>query len=126
MAGFFQAAIVLADVDAVGSEFAGEGGVVVEDEGDACGAAERDEEFRDAADGGEVVILGAELEDVRAAGQQRGGDGGGVFRGHVAEVEDGVEAKFFHKPYRSHRSYGPNAKRALPKTSRPSRCRRCR
>jgi hypothetical protein len=90
--GRFEGAVVLADVDAVGPEFASEGGVVVEDEGDAGFTAQRDQGFRDTPDGGEVVVLGAELEEVSAAGQQGGGGGDGVFLRGVAEVEDGVEA----------------------------------
>jgi hypothetical protein len=63
-----ERAVVLAEVDAVGAEFEGEGEVVVEDERDSGGAAEWEEFFRDAADGGEVTALGAELEEVGTAG----------------------------------------------------------
>jgi hypothetical protein len=78
-------------VDAVGPDFYGEAGVVVEDEGDSGGAAEGDEFLGDAADGGEVVALGAELEEMSTAVEERLGDGFGVFLGGVAEVEDAVE-----------------------------------
>jgi hypothetical protein len=88
----WERAVVLAEVDAVGTEFEGEGGVVVEDEGDSGGAADGEEFFGDAADGGEVVALGAELEEMGSAGEERAGDGFGVFLGDVAEVEDAVEA----------------------------------
>ena len=57
VAGRGERAVVLADVDAVGAEFRGEGGVIVEDERHAGGAAEREQFFRDAPDGGEVVAL---------------------------------------------------------------------
>ena len=41
-----ERAVVLAEVDAVGAEFEGEVEVVVEDEGDSGGAAEREEVSR--------------------------------------------------------------------------------
>jgi hypothetical protein len=63
----WERAVVLAEVDAVGAEFQGECEVVVEDEGDSGGAAEGEEFFGDAADGGKVVALGAELEEVGTA-----------------------------------------------------------
>ena len=93
MPGFSQGAVVLADVDAVGTDLGGEGGVVVEDEGNSGGAAEREEFFGDAADGGEVMAFGAELEEVGTAGEEGGGDGFGVLLGDVAEVEDAVEER---------------------------------
>ena len=68
--------------------------MVVEDEWNTSRAAERDEFFRDAPDGGEVLALGAELEEIRAATEQRSGDRLGIFLRGVAEVEDGVEAGF--------------------------------
>ena len=58
----------MADVDAVGTDFQGEGGEVIENERHSGGAAEREEFFRDAADGGEVVAFGAELEETGSAG----------------------------------------------------------
>ena len=64
---FGERAVVLADVNAVGTDFCGEGGEIVENERDAGGAAERDEFFSDAADGGEVLAFGAELEEVGSA-----------------------------------------------------------
>ena len=79
-------------MDAVGTDVGGEGGVIVEDEGDSGGAAEREEFFGDALDGGEVVAFCAELEEVGSAGEEGGGDVLGVFLGDVAEVEDAVEA----------------------------------
>lgn len=85
-----QGAVVLADVDAVGAELYGEGGVVVEDEGDAGGAAEGDELFRNALDGGEVVTFCPELEEICPAGEEGGGDGFCVFLRGVAEVENAV------------------------------------
>ena len=83
----------------------GEGGEVVEDEGNSGGAAEREEFFRDAADGGEVVAFGAELEEVGSAVEEGLGDVLGVFLGDVAEVEDAVEAGVVHWSYRSYRTY---------------------
>ena len=84
-------AIFLAEVDAVGTDFEGKGGMVVEDEGDSGGAAEGKEFLGDATDDGKVVALGAKLEKVGAAFQEGLGDGFGVFLGGVTEVEDAVE-----------------------------------
>ena len=88
-----EGAVVLADVDAVGIDFCGEGRVVVEDEGDPSGAAKGEDFFRDAADGGEVVPLGAELEKVRTASEKGLGNGLGEGLGDVAEIEDAVEKR---------------------------------
>ena len=60
-------AIVLADVDSIRSEFCGEFRMVVENEWNTRFTANRDEDFTDAADGGEIVVLRAELEEVGAA-----------------------------------------------------------
>ena len=54
----WEGAVVLAEVDAVGADFQGERGVVVENEGDSGGAAEGEEFLGDAADGVEVVQIG--------------------------------------------------------------------
>ena len=68
-AGFGEGAVVLADVDAVGTDFSGEGGEIIEDEGDSGGTAKWEDFLGDAADGGEVVVFRAELENIRAAGE---------------------------------------------------------
>ena len=65
---FGERSVVLAEVDAVGTDLRGEGGMVVEDEGDSGGAAKREKFFGDSADGDEVVAFGAELEEVGSAG----------------------------------------------------------
>ena len=74
------------------SDAGGEGGVVVEDEGNVGSATKREETAGDPLNGGEVVALCAELDEIGTAGQEGGGDGFCVFLRNVAEVEDAVEA----------------------------------
>ena len=89
--GGLQGAVVLADVDAIRTEFTGELRVVVEDERNPGSAAERDEFLGDTTDGGEIVAFGAELENIRTTRKQAGGHLFGSGFGGVAEVEDAVE-----------------------------------
>ncbi len=67
-AGGCERAVVLAEVDAVGIEGGGEGGEIIEDEGNSGGAAKRQQAAGDTLDGGEVFAFGAELEEVGATG----------------------------------------------------------
>ena len=87
----FEGAVVLANVYTVGVDGGGEFWEIVEDEWDACGAAEGEELAGDSLDGGEVVVFCTELEDVCTASEKRGGDFLGTRLGGVAEVEDAVE-----------------------------------
>ena len=87
-----EGAVVLAEVDAVGTDAGGECGVVVEDEWNSGGSAKRDEPTSDALDGGEIVVFRAELKEIGTTGEKGGGDSLGTLLGDVAEVEDGVKA----------------------------------
>ena len=65
--------------------------MVVHDERNTGGAAKRQDEAGERFDFLRRVPFGAELHEVRAAGEEGGGGIFGVFRGDVAEVENGVE-----------------------------------
>ena len=90
--GAFEGAVVLAEVDAVGIEFGGEGWKIVEDEGNARGAAEREDAAGDGGDEVQRLALGAELEEIGSTGEEGGGDGFRVLGAGVAEIEEAVEA----------------------------------
>jgi hypothetical protein len=68
--GLGEAAVVLADMDAIGADGGGEFREVVEDEWDARSSAEREELAGNALDGGEIVVFCTELENIRTAGEE--------------------------------------------------------
>ncbi len=65
--------------------------MVVEDEWDAGGIGQRADERGEGEDVGGEEILGADLQDVHAAGDHLAGGCGGSRGRDVAEVEDAVE-----------------------------------
>lgn len=89
--GGFERTVILANVDPIGTDFTSELWVVVEDERDSGGAAERDEFLGNTANGGEVMALGSELENVGAASKQAGGDLLCPRLRRVAEIENAVK-----------------------------------
>lgn len=91
-AGGRKWAVVLTDVDAIGIEFGGEGGEIVQDEGHACGPTERNDAAGDGGDEIQRLALGTELEKIGSSGKEGGGDGFRVLGSGVTEIEEAVEA----------------------------------
>jgi hypothetical protein len=91
--GFGERAVVLADVNAIRIDFRSEGGMIVKNERNSGGAAERKKLLPDTPNGGEIVTFRSKLEEISTASQERSGD---FFRARlrdVAEVEDAVETR---------------------------------
>jgi hypothetical protein len=89
--GFGDGLVVLADMHAVGTGGSDEFGVVVENEGNPGGAAERGEVLGEREDFGGGEFFGAELEDLDSPSEHGAGGFDSLRRLHIAEVENAVE-----------------------------------
>ena len=91
-ANFSDGLVVLPDMNPIRAGGTDEFGMVVEDEGNTGGAAERGEVLGKREDFGGREIFGAELEDLDSAREHGAGSFHSFSRLAVAEVENAVEA----------------------------------